>query len=173
MMENVIDRKEIKRRSKLTKHYLVKTQHFVLRRLGYNNISSKCDYSMSLSSHIKLMYDKTQRKAIYSTSKTQEIPLGFAKRVLVKPQMVGVLFVINIDPAQSDTPFACVNDMNAFGAQEQEVFFSMHTIFRIGRVKQLDDDPRLVRVELTMTSEKGNRQLIDHIREETFPDKDG
>ena len=110
-----------------------------------------------------------------STSRADHISLGFAKDALKNPQLVGVLFVMTIDPALPDTPFASVAKVGAMGAKEDEVLFSMNTVFRIGKIKQLGDNPRLFRVELSMTSEKDNdlRQLMDRIREETFPDEAG
>ena len=78
---------------------------------------------------------------------------------------------MTIDPALPDTSFSSVAKVGAMGAQEDEVLLSMNTVFRIGEIKQLGDNPRLFRVELSMTSEKDNdlRQLIDRIRGETFP----
>ena len=110
-----------------------------------------------------------------STSRADHISLGFAKGALNNPQLVGVLFVMKIDPGLPDTPFASVAKVGAYAAQEDEVLFSMNTVFRIGVIKQLGDHPRLFRVELSMTSEKDNdlRLLMDRIREETFPDADG
>ena len=110
-----------------------------------------------------------------STSRTDHISLGFAKGALNNPQLVGVLFVMKIDPGLPDTPFASVAKVGAYAAQEDEVLFSMNTVFRIGVIKQLGDHPRLFRVELSMTSEKDNdlRLLMDRIREETLPEEDG
>ena len=110
-----------------------------------------------------------------STNKIRQISLEFAERALSNPQLVGVLLVMTIDPAQSDMPFASVAKVGALGVQDDEVLFSMNTVFRIGQIKQLGDHPRLFRVELSMTSEKDHdlRLLMDCIREETYPEKDG
>ena len=110
-----------------------------------------------------------------STSKTDKISLVFAKRAIANPQLVGVLFVITIDPALPDTPFASVAKVGAMGAKEDEVLFSMNSVFRIGQIKQEGGHPRLFRVELSMTSEKDDdlRLLMDRIREETFPETRG
>ena len=110
-----------------------------------------------------------------STSKDREISLRFAKGVLTSTDMIGVLFVMTIDSDQSDASFASVIDVGYFGATEDEILFSMHTIFRIGQITPLDETSRLVQVDLTLTSNKDSdlHQLIDHIRQETFPDKEG
>ena len=111
-----------------------------------------------------------------STSRDRQVSLVFAKGALSNPQLVNVLFIMTIDPALRNTPFASVAKVGAIGNQEHEVLFSMNTVFRIGQIKkQLGDNPRLFRVELSMTSEKDTdlRLLIDRIREKTFPDVDG
>ena len=110
-----------------------------------------------------------------STSRADQISLRFAERALNNPQLVGVLFVMTIDPALPDTSFASIAKVGALGDKEDEVLFSMNTVFRIGEIKQLGDNPRLFRVELRMTSEKDDdlRLLMDRIREETFPESGG
>ena len=110
-----------------------------------------------------------------STSKNRQVSLNFAQRALANPESVGVLFVMTIDPTQSEAPFASVVKVGALGAKEDEILFSMHTVFRIGRITTIDSNPRLVRVELTMTNDKDKdlHKLIDRIREETFPAEEG
>ena len=110
-----------------------------------------------------------------STSTARQISLGFANRALSNPQLVGVLFAMTVDPALPDTPFASVAKVGVYGAKENEVLFSMNTVFRIGQIRALNGNPRLFQVELSMTSEKDDdlRQLVDRIREETFPEDDG
>ena len=82
---------------------------------------------------------------------------------------------MTIDPAQSTTPFASIADVGYFGDKEDEVLFSMHTVFRIGTITPMDEHHRLFKVELTLTHDNDQefRQLTDRIREETFPDVEG
>jgi tetratricopeptide (TPR) repeat protein len=109
-----------------------------------------------------------------STSKDQEVSLKFARRALPNHDMVGILFVIVIDPAKSTTPFASITGVSYF-KKEEEVLFAMHTVFRIGEITPMGENHRLVRVELTLTSDNDPdlRRLTDRIREETFPDVEG
>jgi tetratricopeptide (TPR) repeat protein len=67
--------------------------------------------------------------------------------------LVGVLFVINIDPSISATPFANVTNVSYYEGEEEEILFSMHSVFRIGQVKQIDKNDRLWQVDLTLTSD--------------------
>ncbi len=48
-----------------------------------------------------------------STSKIRNISLDFARRTMATSNLVGVLFVITIDPSISLTPFANVQDVSA------------------------------------------------------------
>jgi tetratricopeptide (TPR) repeat protein len=110
-----------------------------------------------------------------STSRDHNVSLDFAQRTATNPDMVGVLFVMTIDPAKSTTPFASIIDVGCYGDQEAEVLFSMHTVFRIGDITPTGENHCLFRVELTLTSDndKDFRRLTDRIREETFPDSTG
>jgi tetratricopeptide (TPR) repeat protein len=110
-----------------------------------------------------------------STSKDRNVSLDFAQRATTNADMVGVLFVMKINPAQSTTPFASIIHVSYYAGDEDEVLFSMHTVFRIGNITPMGENHRLFRVELTLTSDndKDLRRLTDRIREETFPDAEG
>jgi tetratricopeptide (TPR) repeat protein len=102
------------------------------------------------------------------TSKDRNISLSFARNALANADSVGILFVLKIDPSQSTEPFAAITDVSYFQA-EDEVLFSMHTVFRIRDIKPLDENHRLFQVDLTLTSDndKDLCTLTDRIREET------
>ena len=110
-----------------------------------------------------------------STSKTDMVAMDFVKRALSKPDNTGVLLVITVDPAQSSTPFASVSEVGYFKDEEDEILFSMHTIFRIKDIRPVDESPRLFRVELELTNDNDNdlQMLTKRIREETYPDEEG
>ncbi|CAF1323811.1 unnamed protein product [Adineta steineri] len=72
-----------------------------------------------------------------STSKNRDVSLNFAQQSAINPDLVGILFVILINPTDSTTPFASVSDASYFHT-EDEVLFSMHTIFHIGDIKPTD-----------------------------------
>ena len=110
-----------------------------------------------------------------STSKQRNVSLRFAECALTNTEMVGVLFVMTIDPTQSNTPFASITGVSYFEDREDEVLFSMHTVFRIGEITPMDGNSRLFQVKLTLTNDndKDLRILTDRIREETFPNSTG
>jgi tetratricopeptide (TPR) repeat protein len=106
-----------------------------------------------------------------STSIDCDTSLRFARRALLNPDMVGILFVMTIDPSQSTTPFASIKGISYF-SEEDEILFSMHTIFRIHDIKQMDENQRLFQVDLTLTSDNDEdlRVLSKGIQEEIDPD---
>lgn len=110
-----------------------------------------------------------------STSKKRNVSLGFAELAMTNSEMVGILFVIAIDPEQSNTPFASIASVSCFEDTEDEVLFSMHTVFRINEITPLDENSRLFQVQLTLTNDNDNafRALSNYIREETFPNDKG
>ena len=105
------------------------------------------------------------------TSMNRDVSLGFARGVLSNPDMMGILFVMTIDPSQPTTPFASIKDVSEF-VHENEVLFSMHSIFRIDDIKRMDENQCLFQVELTLTSnnDKDLQVLTKRFREEIDPD---
>ncbi|CAF0819431.1 unnamed protein product [Adineta steineri] len=108
-----------------------------------------------------------------STSKQRNISMGFAQRATVNLDQVGVLFVMKINPALSTTPFASIAGISNFEG-EKEVLFSMHSVFRIQDIKQIDGNNRLYEVNLALTTDKDPElsRLTDYIRKESFPDSE-
>jgi tetratricopeptide (TPR) repeat protein len=104
---------------------------------------------------------------ILSTSQDRSISLDFARHALAAPNSYGVLFQMTINPAKLSVPFASVREVG-YSSDDNEILFSMHTIFRIGEIKQIDKNDRLWQVELTFTSDIDPRfyALTDHIRQE-------
>ena len=111
-----------------------------------------------------------------STSKDRAVSLAFAESNASHPDLFGILFVMTIDPSRSATPFASINGVSHYGDEEDEVLFSMHTVFRINDIQSMGANQRLVQVDLTLTGEnddKDLRKLTDHIRVETYPNSEG
>ncbi|CAF1214450.1 unnamed protein product [Adineta steineri] len=102
-----------------------------------------------------------------STSKNENVSLEFARRASTKTDMVGILFIMSIDPCIKSTPFAAIKE-ESFFKKEEEILFSMHTVFRISAIKQMDNNNQLYQVELQLTSDDDQqlRLLTDRIRDE-------
>jgi tetratricopeptide (TPR) repeat protein len=106
-----------------------------------------------------------------STSADRNTSLNFACRALSNPDMMGILFVMTIDPSQSTTPFASIKGISYF-RKEDEILFSMHTVFRIRDIKQMGENQHLFQVDLALTSDndKDLRVLSRRIQEEIDSD---
>ncbi|CAF1445965.1 unnamed protein product [Adineta steineri] len=102
-----------------------------------------------------------------STSKDKEVSLDFAGRASTEPNKVGIYFIMSIDPCLKSTPFASIREVSFF-KEEEEILFSMHTVFRVNAIKQMDKKDQLYQVELELTSDDDEqlRVLTDRIREE-------
>ncbi|CAF1133141.1 unnamed protein product [Adineta steineri] len=109
-----------------------------------------------------------------STSKNRNMALEFLPQAGTNPDLIGILFVMSINPTKSTTPFASVGDVSYFHT-EDEVLFCMHTTFRIGDIKPLNKNNHLFKVNLILTSDNDQdlRTLTDRIRQETFPNSTG
>ncbi|CAF4186500.1 unnamed protein product [Adineta steineri] len=109
-----------------------------------------------------------------STSNNRNISLDFAQRATINPDQVGVLFIMKINPALSTAPFASIAGISNFQG-EDKVLISMHSVFRIQDIKQMDGNDRLFEVNLTLTADNDPElsSLTDYIRQESFPDSEG
>lgn len=104
-----------------------------------------------------------------STSEDREVAVGFAQIALTCPELVAIIFRVNIDPSVSSTPFAVIGEVSYFKKKEEEVLFSMHSIFRLGKMNMIDSNNRFYEVELTLTSDDDPqlRILAEYVRQET------
>ncbi|CAF0741148.1 unnamed protein product [Adineta steineri] len=102
-----------------------------------------------------------------STSKTEDVSLRFARRASTKLDTVGILFIMLIDPCIKSTPFAFIKEESYF-KKEEEILFSMHTVFRVSAIRQMVNENQLYQVELQLTSDDDQqlRLLTDRIRKE-------
>ncbi|CAF3675218.1 unnamed protein product [Adineta steineri] len=102
-----------------------------------------------------------------STSKDKEVSIYYARGASTEPGKVGLLFIMSIDPYIKSAPFASINEESYF-TEEEEILFSMHTVFRVGAIKHMDNMNQLYQVELQLTSDDDQqlRLLTDRIREE-------
>jgi tetratricopeptide (TPR) repeat protein len=110
-----------------------------------------------------------------STSKNYNVSFAFAESNQDNPDLIGILFVMTIDPSKSTTPFSSITEVGFYGDGEDEVLFSMHTVFRICDIRPIGQNHRLFQADLILTSDddKDLRALIDCIREEIPSHVDG
>ncbi|CAM4972775.1 unnamed protein product [Rotaria socialis] len=91
-----------------------------------------------------------------STSMDPKVGIEFVERTMEKNQdIVGVIFIMTIDQSKistSNTPFAMIDEHSAIPS-EQEILFTMHTVFRVVEIKRTPNNSRLWEVHLTITDE--------------------
>ncbi|CAF3599407.1 unnamed protein product [Rotaria socialis] len=106
-----------------------------------------------------------------STSKERDVATLFVQEFVPNNKdIVSVLFIMTIDPttiSTSITPFAMIHEHSAISS-EQEILFTMHTVFRVVEIQQTTKNNRLWEVQLTITDESDPQLagLTDHIKEE-------
>ncbi|CAF0778897.1 unnamed protein product [Adineta steineri] len=128
---------------------------------------------------VKTDFDKLQRTQgglisfnnFLSTSKDKEVSISYAHVASTEPDKVGILFIMSIDPCIKSAPFAFIKEESYFN-EEDEILFSMHTIFRVNAIKQMDNENQLYQVELQLTSDDDQelRLLTNRIRKEASGD---
>lgn len=81
-------------------------------------------------------------------------------------QLIGTIFEMKIDPSISKNPFVSLSDINDIPFCENEILFSMHTVFRIDAVEHVSDN--LWSVNLTLTSDNDGQlqRLAERLRTE-------
>jgi tetratricopeptide (TPR) repeat protein len=109
-----------------------------------------------------------------STSLNRTVSLFFAESNAGNSDMVGILFQIAIDSSISAAPFAKIREVS-YIPDEEEILFSMHSIFRIGHIDEIDENEHLWQVDLTLTDDHDPQlhTLTEHIRKKTFPSQKG
>lgn len=104
-----------------------------------------------------------------STSTNREISYLFADSARQKSDTVGILLVIEIDPSISTIPFASLKDISYYSNEqnnENEILFSMHTVYRIGQINQIDNHFWQVNLTLTNDNDAQLKHLTDYVRQE-------
>ncbi|CAF1136386.1 unnamed protein product [Adineta steineri] len=106
-----------------------------------------------------------------STSAQPDLPLVYAESSSGNVDKVGIFFIMTIDPRVSSTPFASIKEASYY-SDEDEILFSMHTVFRIGTIKQMDNNDQLYQVELQLTADNDEQlqRLTKYISKEVGGD---
>jgi tetratricopeptide (TPR) repeat protein len=95
-----------------------------------------------------------------STSTDRLLSLGFAIGTLDDPSLKAILFEIEIiDGEHASNPFASLNGLSYFKS-ENEILFSMHTIFRIGEISRLESGVWNVKLRLTNDNDEELQRLL-------------
>ncbi|CAF1178163.1 unnamed protein product, partial [Adineta steineri] len=123
------------------------------------------NYCMSLTNINR--FEKEYRAELAIWCIEQDKALGLAYSASENVDLIGILFIMSIDPCIKSAPFASIKEKSYF-EEEDEILFSMHTVFRVGAIKEIDNENQLYQVEFQLTSNDDPqlRLLTDRIREE-------
>ena len=93
--------------------------------------------------------------SFFSTSKRREIALVFAGPPPVSSDLVGILFVIEVNTLQpsKNKPYADISSLSDFGWGEREVLFMLGTVFRLTK-REFDESSRLWTIKLELCAEE-------------------
>ena len=89
-----------------------------------------------------------------STTVERETALVFAGDLNCDPDLAAILFEIKIATDLSKATFARIDHLSQFGSAEQEVLFSIGSIFRIGSVELLSGTDHVHCVHLSLTDDE-------------------
>ena len=97
-----------------------------------------------------------------ATSTDRQFALNFLQQSRENRHVTSILFQIDIPPSTVLSPFVSTDQISSDAHTHDEILFSLHTILRIGEIKQIDD--RLWQVNLTMpnTDDEQVRRLTDY-----------
>ncbi|CAF1401335.1 unnamed protein product [Adineta ricciae] len=87
-----------------------------------------------------------------STSSARSVSFAFAESNLENRDVISIFFEIRVNPSVSSTPFANIKKSSAHQI-ESEILFSMHSVFRIEEIKQINGNDRFWKVNLTLTND--------------------
>ncbi|CAF1589455.1 unnamed protein product, partial [Adineta steineri] len=158
--------------------FFIHDLHQQIRQLHGQQLPNYCDQLLVVyrgQGLLKTDFDKLKKTKgglisfnnFLSTSVKPDVSLFFAESASGNIDMVGILFIMTIDPHASSTPFASIKGVSSFETEE-EILFSMHTVFRVGAITQMNNNDQLYQVELQLTTNDDEqlRKLTKCISEE-------
>ena len=100
-----------------------------------------------------------------STSRSRDMPFLLAESAAQAMDIYGIVFVISIDPKMTGALFADVSEIS-YMQGEDEILFTMHSVFRIDRMLNIGAQERLFEVSLSLTMENDEqlRQLNEYMQ---------
>ena len=102
-----------------------------------------------------------------STSSDRDISIQYAMGALGDPNGTAILFEFDLQTSnynQHASPFASLEHISYF-EWENEILFSMHTIFSIQEINEMDSGIWHARLIITNEDDEQLRQLTDHLEE--------
>ena len=103
-----------------------------------------------------------------STSSDYDASLMFARSARDNPEHLGILFRLNLDSTSPiESPFASLHGVSYY-PDENEILFSMHTIFRIVGAQEMETRLWLIELQLTNDKDEQLNELLQQLRSEIY-----
>ncbi|CAF1081098.1 unnamed protein product [Adineta ricciae] len=99
-----------------------------------------------------------------STNFDKDLSRAFAQSSADDPNKTRVFFQIRIRPSIFSIPFTSVAEIGHFGDIEQEILFSMHTVFRITKMTQMSHRVWQIDLKLTNDNDPQLTQLTNYLQ---------
>ncbi|CAF4043423.1 unnamed protein product, partial [Rotaria magnacalcarata] len=99
-----------------------------------------------------------------STSENMNVAMKFAEKSAGRDGKTSVLFEIEVDPALTLTPYASLDGVTTCQPKEKEILFSMHTVFRIVKVKKNNDQIWKINLQSVSDKDLEIKKLTEQIR---------
>jgi tetratricopeptide (TPR) repeat protein len=90
--------------------------------------------------------------------------MRFARRTRSHSSLIAILFHIEVELSVSSTPFVSLDEISYYSDKEKEVLFSMHTVFRVGEMKEIEDCFWQVNLLSTSDNDQHLTELTQHMR---------
>ncbi|CAF3603186.1 unnamed protein product [Rotaria sp. Silwood1] len=146
-------------------HYQIKQLHSKMK--SHDHLRVFRGQGVSLTEFEKIKNSKgglLSFNSFLSTSTDEHVGDMFADSARQNPDLIGIKFKIEIDFSISTQPFASIKEFSSF--EENEILFSMHTVFRIVDIQEIEN--RLWQIDLIVTSDDDPHltNLTKYIRNE-------
>ncbi|CAF4506848.1 unnamed protein product [Rotaria socialis] len=120
-------------------------QHFTVYR-------GQCLSKMDFEKLLKTIGGLMSFNNFLSTSRDKNVSMAFADSDPMNLDSIGILFIMSIEPKMSKSPFALIDKVSQFDSEE-EILFSMHTVFRIVEIEKVSKSSLMWRVHLILTAD--------------------
>ncbi|CAF0789727.1 unnamed protein product [Rotaria sordida] len=101
-----------------------------------------------------------------STTVDLNVAMKFAQRSIGRDGKTSVLFEIEVDPMLTSTPFASLNNVSYYTKKEEEILFSMHSVFQVVQVKEHTDHIWKINLKSVRNNDLQITRLTEQMRRE-------
>jgi hypothetical protein len=102
-----------------------------------------------------------------STSLDQNVAKLFATVSKGMTDEISIIFEMDIQGGKQIYPYIRVGELGFFNDKEQEILFSLGTVFRIDKIKKLDENHYAINLSVNHESDEALKKYIEKLRRKT------